>query len=219
MLQPDEDLNLPFDRGKQMMLISSTFYFTLIGAMMEEGELSHQWDGEHRTDLDSHANMPVVGRNARILCDTGQTASVSPYNPEYETKEIPIVDAAIQYNDPISGKPFILVIRNALYVESLEHNLIPPFVMRENGITVNELPKIHSSDPSSDDHAIIVDEQLRIPLSLYGTFSYFPSSTPSIEEMQGSDDVYLLTPPTFDTFHHSIPKVQQKPFSLRPLHP
>eukprot|EP00980_Cylindrotheca_fusiformis_P020878 scaffold7890_cov71-Cylindrotheca_fusiformis.AAC.1 len=51
-----------------------------------------------RTDLDSHANMPVLGRNSFILSDAGKTAEVSPFSPDYEPMEIKIVDGAIAYD-------------------------------------------------------------------------------------------------------------------------
>ena len=33
-----------------------------------------------------------------------------------------------------------------------------------------------------------------IPLSLHGTFSYFPTSKPSVKELEEPEDVYVLTP-------------------------
>ena len=49
-----------------------------------------------RTELDSHTNMAVVGRNAYILGETGRTANVSPLTIAYATlQDVPIVDAAI----------------------------------------------------------------------------------------------------------------------------
>ena len=152
-------------------------------------------DGGSRTDLDSHANMPVVGRNAYIIADTGNKADVNAYTPDYEPMRVPIVDAAVQYQCPYDGTVYILVIRNALHVPSMENNLIPPFVMRENGIQVNDTPKIQVSDPSVDDHSIYFPEsELRIPLSLCGTFSYFSTSEPTVQMMNDCEDVYLLTP-------------------------
>ena len=47
-----------------------------------------------------------------------------------------------------------MVIRNALYVPSMQHNLIPPFMIREAGIVVNDTTKIQLDDPSADDHYI-----------------------------------------------------------------
>jgi hypothetical protein len=148
-----------------------------------------------RTELDTHANMPVVGRNAYIISDTGRVADVSPFSPDYDSMMIPIVDAAVSYLSQ-DGKLYILVIRNALHVPAMEHNLLPPFVMREAGIKVNDTPKIQTTEPvTEEDHSIFFHEdEFRIPLSLYGMFSYFPTSKPTAEQMMESENVYLLTP-------------------------
>ena len=70
-----------------------------------------------RTELNSHANMVVVGRRAYILNSAGITTQVSPFTPEYDSfKEVPIIDAAVAYNCPITDKSFILFFRNALSV-------------------------------------------------------------------------------------------------------
>ena len=89
---------------------------------------------------------------------------------------------------------FLIVVRNALHVPSMEINLIPPFILREAGITVNDKLKIHASDPSSDDHAIIFENNgLKIPLKLNEIFSYFDTSKPTENQVQNCDDMYLLT--------------------------
>ena len=57
---------------------------------------------------------------------------------------VPIVDAVLGYDFPISGKTTLLVARNALFVESMDHKLIPPFIMRESGLEVHEQAKIRA---------------------------------------------------------------------------
>ena len=54
----------------------------------------------------------------------------------------------IQYDSPLDGREYMLVIQNALRVPLMSNNLIPPFIMRENGIIVNECAKIHCEDPT-----------------------------------------------------------------------
>ena len=41
-------------------------------------------DKESRTELDSHANMCVVGECALVLSNTGKKADVSPFAPDYD---------------------------------------------------------------------------------------------------------------------------------------
>jgi hypothetical protein len=80
----------------------------------------------------------------------------------------------------------------------MNHNLIPPFILCEQGIKVNDTAKIHCADPMKEDHSIVVDSTLQIPLSLNGVFSYFPTRLPTVAELQSSDNVYLLTPEDFN---------------------
>ena len=90
-----------------------------------------------RTKLDSHANMPVVGCHCYIIDQTG-SADVSPFSLDYQPLEdIPMVDAALMYICPFTGQESLLILQNALHVESMVHNLIPPFMAREAGVTVN----------------------------------------------------------------------------------
>jgi hypothetical protein len=57
--------------------------------------------------------------------------------------EVPIDDVIIAYDCPRTSKVFFLVATNVLYVDSMENNLIPPFVLREAGILVHDIPTIH----------------------------------------------------------------------------
>ena len=148
-----------------------------------------------RTELDSHANMSVIGMNAYILSKIGETVNVAPFTPDYKPISVELVDAALKYECPYSGEIKILIKRRGLHVPSMTHNLLPPFMLREAGITINEVPKIHVTSPTEEHHAIIFQEtNFRIPLSLHGTFSYFPTSKPTIQELEEPDNAYVLTP-------------------------
>ena len=67
-------------------------------------------DIQSRTDLDSHANMPVVGKHAHIFRYTGKTASVSAFSPDYDPLKTKIVDAAVLYQCAHTGTAYLLVI-------------------------------------------------------------------------------------------------------------
>ena len=64
------------------------------------------------------------------------------------------MDAMIAYDCKYSGETYLLVVRNALCVPTMEINLIPPFVLREAGLILNDTPKIHCKDPSVEDHSL-----------------------------------------------------------------
>ena len=178
------------------MFAASMFGASDVSAeVMCDESLASEETTESRTELDSHANMVVVGKNCKILEDTGRKADVSAFSPDFETLEIAIVDAALAYFDPYTGKDSILIVRNALHVPTMEHNLIPPFILREAGLEVRDVPKIHVKEPTEEDHSIgFPGLDFRIPLSLWGVFSYFPTSIPTDKQLEECDDVYLLTP-------------------------
>ena len=223
MLQPDhfsETWDPGGKLGDEQVQISSYVQRTIssayVGAaiinddVMEDGvpDGSIMANNVSRTELDSHANMPVVGKNCYVLAETGKSADVSPYTPDYDAMKVPIVDAAVRYDCKFTGQSYALVIRNALYVPAMSNNLIPPFILREAGIQVNDTPKIHLDDPTKLDHAITFKEtEFQIPLSLWGTFSCFETSKPSVEFLQQCEEIYLLTPTRFnphcDTYSHN----------------
>ena len=108
-----------------------------------------------RTELDSHANMAVAGKHSFIFESTGRTCDVSPFSKDLGmVSNVPIVDAAIAYEDVKTGEVVILLMRNALYIPSMSINLIPPFLMRCGGVIVRETAKIHCDNPTKLDHCI-----------------------------------------------------------------
>ena len=148
-----------------------------------------------RCELDSHANMVVIGTEAFYFESGGRVCDVSPYDKS-RVRTLPIKDAALAYDCPYTGSTTILIFRNTICVPEIKYNLIPPFILREAGITVNEQAKIHCKDPSEDDHAISfkdLSSDLRIPMSLNGVFSYFKTRKPTILELNECDKI-ICTP-------------------------
>ena len=108
-----------------------------------------------RSDFDSHANMIVIGKDCYIISRSGRFAEVNAFSQEVGRMEsVPIIDAAVAYDCPNTGTMYILIARNVLYVPSMTHNLIPPFILREAGIVVNDTAKIHIIDPTPEDHSV-----------------------------------------------------------------
>ena len=58
------------------------------------------------------------------------------------------------------GETYILIVRNALYMPSMDLNLIPPFIMRAGGVQVNDMPKIHCDDPTTNGHCITLPQDI-----------------------------------------------------------
>ena len=109
--------------------------------------------------------------------------------------EAELVDVALLYECPYEGKLHVLVIRNAIHIDSMENILIPPIILQEAGLQVNERAKIHTEGPMTDNHSIAFPTTgFRIPLQLFGVFSYFSTTKPTEDDMLAGHDVYVMTP-------------------------
>ena len=103
-----------------------------------------------RKELDFYANMVVLGAHAFLFESKNRTCNVQPFDPIQGTaSKIPIVDGAVVYECPYTGEIYVLIVRNALHIPQLRNNLIPPFVLRATGVTLNETPKIYSKDSNN----------------------------------------------------------------------
>ena len=146
-----------------------------------------------RTELDSHANMVVVGRHCTVFDTTGKTCTVNAFSKSAgHMEDVPIVDAVIAYDCPFQSKTFLLLMRNALYIPELEVNLLPPFIVREADIPIDECPKSQAAHPTVDNHSMYLPSQdLRIPIQLRHTFSYFESRKPTNDELSQCDKIFI----------------------------
>ena len=173
------------DSGTRRSVLSAVHATTV-------GNQSVPFEGS-TTELDSHANMVVVGEQATIISDSGTYAEVRAFAEDCKTLErVPIVDAAIAYDCQASMRTYILIVRNALHVKSMKHNLLPPFIVREAGLVLNDVPRIHcGNDLCQESHCIVSsgDVPLRIPLRLKGVFSYFPSRKLTPSEVRDCDEL------------------------------
>ena len=137
--------------------------------------------------------MVVLGSHAFIFESTNRTCNVQPFDPSIGTAlNIPIVDGAVVYKCPYKGEIYVFIVRNTLHILHLRNNLIPPFVIRAAGVTLNDTPNIHSKDLTIDDHCITFeDSDLRIPLQLSGVFSYFHTRKPTLSELHECPKLFL----------------------------
>ena len=77
------------------------------------------------TELDSHADSPIVGRYCHIFEHKPETANVSGFSNELgQAVQVPIVTAGVAYDCEYTGNTHIMVIHNALYFKDMEVNLI-----------------------------------------------------------------------------------------------
>ena len=73
-------------------------------------------DEDTRTELDSHADTCVAGRNTLLVSDEGRQVTVHPYSGEYKPiPDVSIATVATLWIHPTDGQPYILIINEALY--------------------------------------------------------------------------------------------------------
>jgi hypothetical protein len=180
-----------YERNKLCETIAPEHLHSLSSASMvsaanvSEGEPDIQ---DSRAEMDSHANMPVVGRNACMTSDTGRIADVNAFTADCDSMMMSIVDASVRSDCPCDGQACVFVMRNALHVPSMKNNLVPPFMMREAGITANATPKIQAIKPTKEDHSTCFPESdFRIPLS-----SCFQLAVPEFEASLNPPNAQLI---------------------------
>jgi len=109
----------------------------------------------------------------------GTTISVNPFDSSLGIiNNVPIVTAALAYQDPMSLQTLILCFPQSLYIKSLDTSLLCPLQLRANGVTIHETPLqfLHPSDRYVESHSIVYDDDihhLHIPLELNGVISHF----------------------------------------------
>ena len=128
--------------------------------------------------------MIVFGKYFFVISKSGKEAIVNAFAYQVGTINVPIVNSAVAYDCPWYQNTYIFIARKIISVPSMDHNLIPPFILRESGLTVNDNAMIHLNETSIDDHALIFpDSDLRIRLHLHGTF---PVSQPECQPLMRS---------------------------------
>lgn len=165
---------------------------TIISAVLASSSTGSCRSRKGQSEIDNHANMVVLGSQCFVI-EQGGTCDVSGFAPGSGRKAVRVVDAAVAHDDPYTGITHILLFKNALYCPDMDYNLIPPFILREAGLIVNETPKFHCKHPTIEDHSIYSEpHDLRIHLQLHGTFSYFDSRKPTVQEIKDADEDDLI---------------------------
>jgi len=165
----------------------------------------------NRSDLDSHADCCVCGKEVLVFNDFDREVTVAGWDPEGETQSLKIVSAAMGYTIPETGKTVLLIAHQSIFSPSLNHNLLSTMQMRLHDVIVNETPKFQSLHPTKQSHSISVrgdhvDDVLLIPLELHGVVSCFPNVMPTQLEFETCERYELTyeTPeydPSATTFH------------------
>ena len=140
-----------------------------------------------RSELDSHTDTCVIGKNALITHDFNRPVSTTGYDQSQGTihRNMKTVSAALAYDCPRTGQVIILMVNQAIHIPTMENNLLCPMQIRMNDVKVSEIPKFLADNPTDETHAITFQDgeaSFIIPLSLDGVTSVFPTRKPTMEE-------------------------------------
>jgi hypothetical protein len=163
------------------------------------------------SDLDSHADCCVCGKEVLIFNDFDREITVTGWDPEGETQSLRIVSAVMGYTIPKSGKTVLLIFHQSIFNSSLNHNLLSTMEVQLHDVIVNETTKFQSLNPTKLSHSIGVrggnmEYVLVIPLELHGVVTCFPTFKPTQLEFETCDwyDLTYESPeydPSATTFH------------------
>jgi hypothetical protein len=131
---------------------------------------------ENRSDLDSHADFCVCGKEVKLFNYFDHEVTVTGWDPEGETQSLRIVSAALGYTIPQSGKNVLLIVHQSILSPTLNHNLLSTMKLRLHDVIVNETLKFQYLNPTNLSHSISVRgdnvyEVFVIPLELHGVVS------------------------------------------------
>jgi hypothetical protein len=112
--------------------------------------------GETTLELDSHADMCVLGCDALILLDYDRPVIVKSYDPSLGTKTYATVSGALAYDHLVTGEVYHLVINQAIHIPHLDHHLLCPMQCCVNDMIVDNMPKFLMSHPTHHTHALTI---------------------------------------------------------------
>ena len=130
-----------------------------------------------RMHLDSHANMVVLGKECYILRIHNHKCEVSAFVGDVGTLQgVDIVDAVLAFDCPVTHLTIFLVVKNALYIPSMTHHLMPLFLIWEAGHFINDTLLLHAQQGGVDPeyaHCISFEQVgIKIRLRLKGIFLF-----------------------------------------------
>ena len=145
------------------------------------------------TELDSHADTCVVGKNTLITHSYGRMVTVTGYNPSLgQVTNLDIVSAQVAYELPNSSDVVLININQCVHVPKMENNILCPIQLQMNGCRLQETSKFQVRAPTENDHSVTMKsesgDQIRIPFRLRGVTSYFPTRKPTPDDRANALD-------------------------------
>ncbi len=151
------------------------------------------------TQLDSHANMVAVGSHTMVFVDQGRVQMFDHSHTTSQSLSQSQSWMLLWHMIPLQHEDLHPHVQECTLRSVDEVNLIPPFIMRETGLVVSDVPRIHTkiNDLTDKLHCIVakVDSSyniLKIPLELDGIFLFFNARKLSDNEVENFEYIQIL---------------------------
>jgi hypothetical protein len=153
---------------------------------------------EKSLELDSHADMTVLGAGALIIQSYDQPVEVvGNMDPQQGLQMFENVSSVLAFDHPWDRQVYHLVFHQAIHMPQLDHHLLCPMQCHVNDVTVNNVPKFLTCFPSDNMHPLIVQipdndsTTLSFPLHLQGVTLYLPVRKPTAAKWETGDIVRI----------------------------
>ena len=156
-----------------------------------------------RFGADSHADVSVAGKHAKILSYVdGQTCTVHPFHEGYKPKKnIKVVNVAFAY-DSDDGITYLLVVNHCLdFTNDMNDSLFCTNQIRANNIIVEDTPKCYDMNGTSRQAIIIPDKNIILPLHMHGPMMFLPVRYPTDTEVEECERIELTSMSGWDPYN------------------
>ena len=127
----------PFAKSSRELLIIQIILVLLLPTVSCKTFRNVAWRASDvpmfQNTVERAARNRQVGIHPVLLILARTAATVWAFSPDMDAIEISILDCALEYDCTYTNKTYILVAHNAIYVPTIYHNLIPPFLLHEAG--------------------------------------------------------------------------------------
>jgi hypothetical protein len=111
---------------------------------------------ETSLELDSHADMTVLGAGTLIIQSYDRPVEVVGYDPQQGSQMFETVSSILAFDHPREGQVYHLVFHQAIHMPQLDHHLLCPMQCCVNDVTVKDVTRFLTHFPTDNMHALIV---------------------------------------------------------------
>jgi Reverse transcriptase (RNA-dependent DNA polymerase) len=161
-----------------------------------------------RAEIDTRADTLCAGSTFLLHETTGKVVDVTGFHESLDTIKNIQVGTCITAID-LPNETIIASFPQSLYFgDTMEHSLIPPAQLWNNGITVDVVPKQYSDGMSL--HGIHhPDHDLFIPFHMHGCISYFGTRLPTADDLQSSRWITFTSEAEWNPYSSDFTEAEQ----------